>query len=112
MRVNLDVIVNTSLDSAGVAVANSDIIDLQHAWGYSVHAKWTKTGGGVLAGTSVLYKSNDKINWILVSTDVIGNATGAAQQEKTDVVYGWSKVIVTLTGGTADVYVTSYSKGA
>lgn len=112
MRVNEKQIINTSLDVAGTAVATSDPIDLQHAWGYAIYANWTKTGGGVLAGTVVVQKSLDGSTWVAMSSDVIGNATGAAQQEKVDVVYNWARVIVTLTGGTANVSVVSNTKGA
>ena len=113
MRVNKENIIdNISMDVAGLAVITTGEIDLQHAWGYSVYAKWTKTGVGVLAGTFVVQKSVDGINWIAMSSDAIGNASSHAEQEKTDVTYAYARVVVTLTGGTADVLVTTFTKGS
>lgn len=111
MRENKEVQVNMILDAAAVATITSAVIDLQHAWGYCMFAKWTKLGG-VLAGSVVLEKSINLNDWYTVSTDNIVDASGSAIQEKTDVTYRFARVKATLTGGSATVLIETNTKGA
>jgi len=102
--------VTASLDAAGTATLTTDSYDLRHCAGYSIHAKWTKTGG-TLGGTCKTQKSNDQIEWIDVTSQSISDASGTKEFEVPDVFYGYVRAVTNLTGGTADVKIVYNTKG-
>jgi len=106
-----DAYFTNSLDAAATATATSDVIDLSHCWGYSIFAKWTKTGG-VLAGAIKTQKSNDNVNWIDETSQNIVDASGTKEYEKTDCTYRYVRLTATLSGGTATFYASAVAKGA
>lgn len=103
-------ILTQSLNAGGTATYTSPAIDIENCYGYSVHAKWTKSGG-TLGGTFKTQKSNDGINWVEVSSDAIINASGSKELEVPSVYYKYYRIVANLTGGAADLYVATCAKG-
>jgi hypothetical protein len=90
---------------------NSSSINISSCFGYSIHARWTRTVA-VLAGTIKTQKSNDGANWIDVGSAVIADAaTGHQEFEVADAMYQFVRVVVILTSGTASFSIDTNIKG-
>lgn len=109
MRTNLEKYA-FSLNAAATATYTSDSIVIEHCYGYSIHAKWTKVSG-TLAGSCKTQKSNDGIYWIDVTTQAITDASGNKEYEVSDAMYKYVRFVATLTGGVADFAVNAHIKG-
>jgi hypothetical protein len=100
-----------ALDSAGTATYTSETINLEHCWGFSFHALWTRTGGAI-AGSFKSQKSNDGSYWIDYDSTVIANAaTGHTEDEHADSMFRYVRFVANLTSGTATFQVNTMIKG-
>lgn len=91
----------------------SESLDLFSIYGYSIHAKWTKTSG-TLGGAVKIQVSNDNENWIDLpdSSVTILDADGEHLYNLDAQHYRRAKLVYTLTGGQATVNNYYNAKGA
>ncbi len=109
MRTNQEAF-TASLDAAGTTTYTSPSLGIEHCFGYSIHAKWTKVSGAV-AGSIKTQKSNDGIYWIDVTTQAITDASGNKEFEVADAMYKAVRIVAVLTGGVATFNIPTYVKG-
>lgn len=107
-RVANDIIINeTNLTTSDVT---SEIIDCTNIYGLSIQVIAT----GTLAGQVVIDVSNDKENWVELSTPspvAVSNATNAVAQMP-EMFYKWMRVRYEATSGTTNTLQVHFtSKG-
>jgi len=104
-RVANDIVLNeTNLTTSDVA---SEVLDCTNIYGLSVHAIST----GTVAGAVEIQVSNDKINWVTLSSPsiTITNTTNDAVQVA-DLFYKWARInynAISGTTNTLEVHITT-----
>lgn len=87
---------------AKAASFDSEIFDIQDMSGFSVQAKWTDKGS--LAGSIKLQASNDGTNFVdLATLTATFSGSGSILWNVSGAYYRYVKVVVTISGGSADI---------
>jgi hypothetical protein len=92
------------------ATFETDNMDLTGMTGFAIQAKWSNQAA--LAGNIKLQASNDKSTWDDVASSsqtFAGNASFL--WNVTTAYYRYVRIVVTITGGEADFFITGNSKG-
>ena len=97
--------------SGGAQVDYSEVIDLAHGAGYSLHFTITRTAA-VLGGNIINQKSNDGIMWIdLTTTAIADSAVQYGAFEVVDAFYRYARIKVATASGKATVGMSLTTKG-